>query len=154
MKKSKDLDYSPSLFPDELAKAEQEKEIRIQKAKRHNELIGIRVEYKKLLVEYNKAFLGYIHAKPKEKEVRELIMQFTKKIQVDTCKFLLRTFGVPFKVKDMMSGMYKEMTTKVMTEHIKTPEELAKLILFLNRQPFNPSINCLENIKNGIKRLK
>lgn len=153
-KKQIKLDYSPQLNKEEMEKAQMEKQMRIDKAQRHLDYLKRKGEYKDLLEIYALKLTGFLTAKPKEKDITELIGVFAKKINTEACKFILRCYGVPFKVKEMYSQKYKEMVAEVLNKIVKTPEQLARLIQYLDKQPYNISINNIDNIKVYVRRLK
>ncbi len=153
MKKDK-LDYSPQLDKEELLIAQHQKQLRIDKTQRHIDLLKRREQYVELQELYRLHLTTYLTAKPKDKDIKELIGKFCLKINTEACKFLLRCYGVPFKVKDMYSQLYKEKVAQVLEDIVRTPEQLVKLIQYLDRQPYNISINNLDNIKPYLRRLK
>ena len=148
------MDYTPQLDKEEMAIALVQKQVRIDKVQRKIDNLKKQEKYKELQEMYRLHLTTYLTAKPTDKHIKELIQKFCLKINTEACKFLLRCYGVPFKVKDMYSNLYKEKVAEVLEKIVRTPEQLAKLILYLDRQPYNISINNLDNIKGYMRRLK
>ena len=154
MKKAKvELNYSPTFTKDEKAIAEEQQRKRNAIKLRQKDYRKRKVEWKKLLGNYQQALKNYLTKKPKDTEIDKLIWEFTRKIAGDNCKVILRAFQVSFKVKDMDSNQYKLETAKVLRTIVKTSDHLSKLILLLGLLPYHASINNFSSLKDSLKTL-
>lgn len=147
------LDYSPALDKNELVIAKAQKQVRIEKAERHVAFLKRKEVWQDLLGKYSLLLTGFLTSKLKEKELKDLIAQFVNKIPGESCKIILKAYGVPFKVKDMYKQVYAEKVSEVLGKIVKTPAQLCKVILFLNALP-SASVNRPEDLKYSMGRLK